>query len=89
MNKLNIFKKTWLIIIHHSAFKSTWDFKKDLELINKSHKKRFYDAYINEWKEQLKWYKWTEYIAYHFVIWKNWEFINTKPLNYIWYHAWN
>lgn len=65
------------IVVHHSAVDQP-DLDKALKSFNKTHKVRF---------NRNKWYPWTEYIQYHFVIWEDWTVKKTCPIKEVLYHA--
>jgi len=88
--KQNKFKETWKVIIHHSAF-STNNFKQALYNINKSHYKRFVIPYEARWYDMSKSNVNNKYpyIAYHYVIWKQWEVEYTRWIDQVGYQAWD
>lgn len=72
-------RKINYIVIHHTAVNQP-DMKKLLSSINASHKKKWLHKSPNS-----LWY----YIAYHYIIWVNWELKQTRADADIWYHASN
>ena len=66
------------IVIHHAAVDQP-DLDKMLTSINRSHKARLHP------KPNKLWY----YIAYHYIIWVDWETKQTRLLSEVWYHASN
>lgn len=82
-NQVNEFDDVY-VIIHHTV---GWT----LASINKSHKLRFYDNQKNKqpiWK--VNW-KITDfpYIAYHYIVTRNWDIYQNRWHDQIWYHASN
>ena len=88
--KKNKFWKTWNVIIHHTAFDMT-NFDFALETISKEHYNRFVTPFKKDWMDMCKsnTYNKAPYIAYHYVIWKNWEIQNTRWVDQVWYQCWN
>lgn len=67
------------IVIHNSATPKDRELDKQIHSFNITHKQRLHP--------KVNWY-WN-HIAYHYVIWGNWELEKTRPLSEAWYHAWN
>lgn len=65
------------IIIHHTVSEQTWSFQQLIDWINANHRYRLHR--IPNWFQK--------HIAYHYIIWKNWEIINTRPEWEIWFHT--
>lgn len=66
------------IVIHHAAVDQP-DMKKMLKSIDNNHKSRLHP--------NVNWYWY--HIAYHYVIWVDWETVKTRPEAEVWYHASN
>jgi len=66
------------IIIHHTAYDYNKDIEEVADIVSKHHKR------LHKQPNWL-WY----HTAYHYIINKDWEYKNTRPVNEIWYHCWN
>lgn len=77
-------RKIKYIVIHHSATSKTLNLEKSLNSFDRNHYERLTKFYSQE-------KSWTKYenIAYHYVIWWNWEVINTRLHSKVGYHASN
>lgn len=77
-------RKINYIVIHHSATDGNLETKKCLKSFNKNHFERLHKKYL---QEKNKWEY--EHIAYHYCIAKNWEIIQTRSEESVWFHASN
>ena len=67
------------IVVHHSAVTQP-DLNKAIESFNITHRATF---------NRKKWYEWSEWIQYHYVIWIDWEVRKIAPIKEVLYHASN
>lgn len=77
-------RKIKYIVIHHSATSKKLNFEKSLKSFDKNHYERLTKVYLQE-KSGTKY----ENIAYHYVIWGNWEVKLTRNHDTVGFHASN
>lgn len=65
------------IVVHHSITPRDLDLDKTINSFNNTHKERLHTTANSLWY----------HIAYHYVIWWDWEVVKTRGLDEIWYHA--
>jgi len=67
------------IVVHHSVTPRDLELHKSISSFDSNHKKRLHKTKNGFWY----------HISYHFVIWWDWKYIPTRPLDEVWYHASN
>lgn len=65
------------IVIHHSVSPRDQDLNKSVASFDRNHAQRLHTT-----KNGFGYH-----IAYHFVIWPKWEYVETRPISEVWYHG--